>query len=136
MIEELGTVLFHGLAAKPGKPTIGGEIRGVPVFGLPGHPMAAYFIFWLLVRKLIARYNGTEQKDRTVETKLLFDISSNHGREEYVPVILTAEGAMPIRAKSGLITKLANTSGYLCIQRDTEGLDKGERVTVHLWETL
>lgn len=60
MIEQLGQVLFHGIAMKPGKPTILGEIKGRPVMGLPGHPVAAFFVSQLFVRPMVAELLGQQ----------------------------------------------------------------------------
>ena len=58
VISELGELIVHGVAAKPGKPTIFGSIENKPVFGLPGNPVAAYFMFHMLVRPLLYSIAG------------------------------------------------------------------------------
>lgn len=138
IIGSLGTLLLHGLAVKPGKPTIAGDVRGKPAIGLPGHPVAAFFIFRLLVRPLIMQMLGLDNIERTVRCELCRAIPSNHGREEYIPVRLESGGGMavPIMGKSGLITTLSNADGYIKIPRNCEGLSAGDTVTVCLWEEL
>ncbi|MCL2756946.1 MAG: molybdopterin-binding protein [Coriobacteriia bacterium] len=135
VIENLGALLFHGIAMKPGKPTILGDISGKPVFGLPGHPVAAYFVTELFVRPLIDQLMGYPQKRRTVAARICEAVSSNHGRAEYIAVVLEDDDkvARPIRGKSGLIASLANSDGYICIPRDLEGLSKDAEVSVILW---
>lgn len=135
-LARLGRLLFHGLAVKPGKPTLAGEINGVPVIGLPGHPVAAFLQCHLLVRPLINRMTDTETVDLSGPATLSVNLPSNHGREEYVPVRLSGETAVPVIGKSGLIGTLARADGYLRIPRDTEGLRQGETVTVFRWETI
>jgi len=116
---------------KPGKPTILGVINETPVFGLPGHPVAAYLVTELFVRPLIADLVGTTIKRRTTKARIGDTVSSNHGRAEYIAVRLDADGtAFPIRGKSGLIASLAGVDGYICIPRDSEGLKEGSDVTV------
>lgn len=133
-IASLGKLLFHGLAVKPGKPTLCGRVCGVPMVGLPGHPVAACLIGELLVRPMLLRMLGTREEPVTRMAALTAAVPSNHGREEYVPVRLTQAGeAEPIIGKSGLITMLAQTDGYICIPRDTEGLLRGASVAVRLW---
>ena len=136
VIETLGIILFHGVAMKPGKPTILGDIGGKPVFGLPGHPVAAYFITEIFVGPLIALLTGSRQKQRAVSACTGEAISANHGRAEYIAVMLENEDTIvrPVRGKSGLIASLARTDGYICIPRDLEGLPKGAEVTVTLWQ--
>ena len=150
IIEKEGKLLLHGIAMKPGKPTILGIVCGKPVFGLPGHPVAAYFVTELFVRYLIETLTGAQRVRRSVHARLGEAISSNHGRAEYIAVRLRAsdsknddfhgskaEGygdrfkiAIPVKGKSGLITGLAGVEGYIAVSRDCEGLAKGEMVEV------
>ena len=134
VLNALGTTLFHGIAMKPGKPTILGRIGRVPVFGLPGHPAVAFFVTELFVRPLVARFSGRKTEPEQIHAKLTENISANHGRAQYTLVVLEkSEGlpaARPIHAKSGLITTLTEADGYLCIPRDCEGYAAGTEVVV------
>lgn len=130
---DLGRVFFHGLAVKPGKPTLAGAIGETLVVGLPGHPAAAYLIFLELVRPLLAAMQGERLQERPILAALASAIPSNHGREELVPVLLDGDSATPLLSKSGLITALARADGYIRIPRDSEGLSKGARVDVILF---
>jgi len=133
VVNRLGESFIHGIAMKPGKPTIIGEIFGKPVFGLPGHPVAAYFVFELFVYPLICSITGRVPERRTLEAELSQAIPSNHGRAEYVAVKLEEEVAIPIRGKSGLITLLADADGYVEVPRGREGYHQGAIVTVNLF---
>jgi predicted acetyltransferase len=137
VIERNGVILFHGIAMKPGKPTILGQSEGKPVFGLPGHPVAAYFVMQLFVLPLLDTLAGRTGIAYPMEARLTEAISSNHGRAEYMGVVLEeAVGgplARPIKGKSGLITSLAGSDGYICVPRDCEGLPEGAAVSVTLW---
>ncbi len=133
VIGELGRVLLHGIAMKPGKPTIVGEIEGKAVFGLPGHPAAAYFTALRFVVPLIKRLYGINDKVRTVIAVTDVNISSNHGREEFIPVKLTDGVAQPIFRKSGVISLLCEADGYIVVDRNKEGLKAGEAVEVRLF---
>jgi molybdopterin molybdotransferase len=137
VIERHGSILLHGIAMKPGKPTILGDVGKKPVFGLPGHPVAAYFVSQLFVRPLISRLLGSQQSSRTVTALLGSAISSNHGRAEYIGVRLESASeapvAHPVHGKSGLITILSGTDGYICIPRDCEGLKRNSAIQVTLW---
>ena len=130
VIASEGELLLHGIAMKPGKPTILGKINEKPIFGLPGHPVAAYIVTELFVHPLINMLVGAKTKQYTTTAKLSEAISSNHGREEYIAVRLIDGIAHPIRGKSGLITGLAGVDGYICVPRDCEGLAKGADVRV------
>jgi molybdopterin molybdotransferase len=133
VISELGTMLVHGLAAKPGKPTLFGEVNSIPVFGLSGNPLAAYFMLYLLIRPLLFNMQGYQPVKRSITLPLERSIPSNQGREEFVPVMIKDGIIHPIANKSGLITLLANTDGFIRIPRDLEGLPQGAMVEVTLF---
>ena len=134
IIESLGELLLHGIAIKPGKPTILGKVGVKPLVGLPGHPVAAYFITKLFVLPLLDRLTGCKTETYTVTAKLAESVSANHGRAQYQCVKLERIGgqlvAHPVRGKSGLIATLAGTDGFFCIARDCEGLPQGAEIQV------
>lgn len=133
IINELGELYFHGISMKPGKPTILGKVQSKAVFGLPGHPAAAYFVSLRLVKHLINMMLCRKNTEKLISAPLLQNISSNHGREEIVCVKLSSDGAKPVFAKSGIISLLGTSDGYIIIDRNTEGLKKGDRVQVILF---
>ena len=134
IIESMGKLLLHGIAIKPGKPTILGKAGCKPLVGLPGHPVAAYFITKLFVLPLLSRLMGRKQESYTTTAKITESISANHGRAQYHCCRLERKAgklyAYPIRGKSGLITMLAGSDGYFCIERDCEGLPQHAEVQV------
>ena len=134
IIESMGSLLLHGIAIKPGKPTILGKTGNKPLVGLPGHPVAAYFITKLFVLPLLSRLMGRKQESYTTTAKITENIGANHGRAQYQCCRLERRDgqlyATPIRGKSGLITTLAGAEGYFCIDRDCEGLPKYAEIQV------
>lgn len=136
VISSLGEVIFHGIAIKPGKPTILGKAGGKPVIGLPGHPAAAFLITKLFVLPLLNVLTGRIDKAYSVNAVLSENLSANHGRAEIVSVKLKKEGdrliAEPVRGKSGLISVLSSSDGYFIIERDREGLPQGAEVQVYI----
>jgi len=134
IIESMGSLLLHGIAIKPGKPTILGKTGCKPLVGLPGHPVAAYFITKLFVLPLLSRLMGRKQAGYTTTAKVTESISANHGRAQYHCCRLERKNgelfAYPIRGKSGLITTLAGSDGYFCIDRDCEGLPQYANIQV------
>lgn len=134
VIESFGPLLFHGLAMKPGKPTILGGSGNQPVIGLPGHPVAVFFAARLLVLPLLAYLEDRILPERAVSARLTENVSANHGRAFYCACRLKQDGAgflaEPIRAKSGLITSLTEADGYFCIERDCEGLPAGAEIRI------
>jgi len=136
IIESMGQLLLHGIAIKPGKPTIMGKCGNKPLVGLPGHPVAAYFVSRLFVLPLLGRLMDREINEYTITAKLSESISANHGRAQYHCCRLERKDgelyAHPIRGKSGLITTLAGADGYFCIERDCEGLPRGAEIQVRV----
>lgn len=132
VISDLGEVLFHGIALKPGKPTIYGTVNGKAVFGLPGNPAAAFYVTLLTVMPLIERLYEADRTKISVTKKISCNISSNHGREEVVSVRISGEYAEPVYSKSAFVSALSGCDGYIVVDRNSEGLRANEEVTVHL----
>lgn len=130
IISENGELLFHGLAMKPGKPTIAGSCSGKPVFGLPGHPAAAFYVTKRLVIPFIKYLTGNNSPENKGVYILGSDIPSNHGREEIVPVRTEDSKAFPLFGKSGLVSLLSMSDGYIVIDRNREGAFAGEESEV------
>lgn len=140
VIDSLGLpgLLVHGVAVKPGKPTILGRIGQKAVLGLPGHPAAACIIFNIFGRQLINTMQGRADKfDPSVSAVMALNYPSNNGREEYLTVKLETVGgrsyAHPVLGKSGLISLLSSADGYVHISRGSEGLNEGAEVKVILF---
>jgi molybdopterin molybdotransferase len=140
VIEELGDpgVLFHGIAVRPGKPTVVGAHRGVPVFGLPGHPISAMVIFLVLVRPLLERMLGIPAgvSGVRVQARLADNLPSQAGREDFYQVTLRpgpgGTEAVPVFRKSGLVTAMVRGRGMVRVPPEREGLEAGEVVEVDL----
>ena len=134
IIESMGSLLLHGIAIKPGKPTIIGKAGVKPLVGLPGHPVAAYFVTKLFILPLLGRLMGRVQENYTTTARVTESVSANHGRAQYHCCRLERRNgelyAYPIRGKSGLITTLAGSDGYFCIDRDCEGLPQDAKIQV------
>ena len=128
-------ILIHGIAVKPGKPTIFAMAGGKAVFGLPGHPLACAVIYGSLVRTYLKTSLGYVQK----EYFLTGTFTENHhkapGRVEFLPVrISEAEDrllAEPVHAKSGMISGFAKAFGFIRIPRNEEGLRAGQTVKIY-----
>ena len=138
VIDGLGEpgVLQHGLATKPGKPTIIAVCENKPVIGLPGNPVSALLVARQLLPHLIARCSGgTPSPPQTIVAKLSRRVASVSGREDWVAVRLneTADGTLeaePIFGKSNLIFTLVNADGLLRVPLNTGGYDAGSAVDI------
>ena len=146
VISALGEsgVLLHGLALRPGKPTIVGLAAHSgpspkPVFGLPGNPVSAMIVFDLLVRPTIHHLLGCPgpPPHSTATAELSQDVPSVPGREDHVPVRLDGSGelrtAIPVFGKSNLIFTLIRADGLVRVPLDRSGLYAGEEVEVKLF---
>ena len=145
VINDIGKpgVLVHGVSIKPGKPTIIGVVNKKPVFGLPGHPVAVGVSYGLFVKRVIRSLTGIALKDlvfadRMVKARLLKNIASASGREDYIRVEIRNEDgeltALPILGKSGLISTLVKATGYIVIPENRLGIEAGEIVEVYLYD--
>lgn len=142
-IETLGTpgVLVHGVALKPGKPVLIGLHDNTPIFGLPGHPVSAMVCFDLFVKLAIQLLNGTHRIDPVIEpyvdALLARNIASAPGRKDIVRVQLVSEQghlkAYPVLGKSGSISTLTRSHGYIVIEETLQGVSEESQVKVHLY---
>lgn len=129
-------VFVHGISIKPGKPTILGEGKGKLIVGLPGHPVSSIIVFKAIVEEYIYKKMGVI--DYKLKTKVIMDFNfpSSPGRETYQMVKLQNRDskiyATPSFGKSGMITLLSNSDGYIIIKPHEEGIYKGEEREVYL----
>ena len=132
IIDTLGKAYFHGIAMKPGKPTIFGIINDKPVFGLPGHPLAAYFVFRLIVTEYIRKLMNMPPEKPAGNGTLAENIPSNHGREEFLCVKMNENNEIvPLHTKSGIISVLSEATGFIRIPRNAEGINKGTVMEIY-----
>jgi molybdopterin molybdotransferase len=141
VITQLGSpgILVHGVAIRPGKPTILAMCEGVPVVGLPGNPVSALVVAGLFVvpaiRKLLGLRGALWQA--SIAARLDTNVSSKAGREDFLPVRLelTPEGviAVPVFGRSNLIFTLVRADGLVRIPPEATGLAAGDPVHVRLF---
>jgi molybdopterin molybdotransferase len=132
----------HGLAIKPGKPTLLAECGtgpegepGVPVVGLPGNPRSALVVFRLIGMPLIRLVSGcaAQPPEPCTEATLSRDLASATGRLDVVQVKVSGGVATPLFGVSALLSVLTEADGYIVIPEEATGLDAGARVTVTLY---
>ncbi|MFC2167818.1 gephyrin-like molybdotransferase Glp [Acidobacteriota bacterium] len=137
VVEDLGEVLVHGIAVKPGKPVIIGQIKGKVFVGLPGYPTSALSDFHILVKPVVQLMLEMEEIRNFVEAKLARKIFSTVGRYEFLAVKLETgqEGmlALPVMKGSSSITTLSSADGFVEIDENTEVLNRGSLVKVGLF---
>jgi molybdopterin molybdotransferase len=129
-------ILTHGIAISPGKPTILAKIDNKPFWGLPGHVVSAMVVFTTVVKPFLLRLCGLHsgKTDTPYSARISRNLPSAHGRTDYVRVRLTEKKnellAEPVLGKSGLIHTMVLADGLLSIDKNTEGLDKGDKVNI------
>ncbi len=134
-------ILAHGISISPGKPTIIARIGTKPVIGIPGHTASAMIVAHIFLSYLIKNMSGVNKSNLStsyIEAELGRNIESKNGREDYVRVSLEKKGetliAKPIFGKSGLISTLVDAQGLIKIERNNEGLYKGDIVKTYLFD--
>ena len=134
VLQQKGEVLFHGIAVKPGKPTVFGRIAGKPVLGMPGYPTSclsnAYMLLIPLQRRL-AHLPAYTIPSVTLPAGQRF--VSTTGRHQFYTVRIVDGTAVPAFKASGDITSMSQADGYIEIPAQTDIVEKGEIVEVKLF---
>jgi len=141
IIRELGEVIVHGVAIKPGKPTILGLIKNKPVIGIPGYPVSAYLVFDTFVKPLLERYIGLrETKKETVSATISKRISSSLKNKDLIRVNLGLVNdrliATPLASGAGVTMSLVKADGIAIIPQNLEGIEAGDSIEVELLKPL
>ena len=137
VISEVGELIVHGVAIKPGKPVMLGIINDKPIIGIPGFPVSAYFVMEEIVKELIYSYQGLETEERKiVNASLTKRCMSSLKYHEFVRVKLGFIGgkyvATPLTRGAGATMSLVNADGVLEINQQTEGIESGTEVKIKL----
>jgi molybdopterin molybdotransferase len=134
ILQRHGEVIFHGIAVKPGKPTMLGRIAGRLVLGMPGNPTSclsnAYMLLVPMLRK-IARL--PEHQPHIVTLPLSRRVVSTTGRHQFYTVRIADGMAVPAFKASGDITSMSQADGYIEIPAQTDILEAGDLVDVKLF---
>jgi putative molybdopterin biosynthesis protein len=141
VIADGGEQLHHGVALKPGKPTLVARLAGTPFVGLPGYPVSALSVFRTLVAPAIRETAGRPSLERPERrARLSEDVHYDEGRHRLLPVGLVTDGAggtfaYPVDKGSGATTTLTNADGIVEMATETSLLEADEAVTVDLFGT-
>jgi putative molybdopterin biosynthesis protein len=137
IVEQLGKLIVHGIAIRPGHPTILGVAFGKPLIGIPGYPVSAYITTELVVKPVIARMNGVNPvSGHKIPAVVSRKISSPIGQDEFIRVALGKIGdriiATPLSRGAGVVTSLVRADGIMKVPRFSQGIDSGGTVEVEL----
>ena len=134
VIGRRGEIIFHGIAVKPGKPTVFGVIDGKAVFGMPGYPTSCLSnAYMLLVPALRRMAHLPPYQMRTIQAPLSQRIVSTTGRHQFYTVRIVDGEAQPAFKASGDITSMSQADGYIEIPAQTDIVEKGQIVEVKLF---
>jgi molybdopterin molybdotransferase len=134
VIEARGEVVFHGIAVKPGKPTVFGRVDGKPILGMPGYPTSCLSnAYMLLVPMLRTMAHLPEWMPRIVSVPLSRRVVSTTGRHQFYTVRVRDGKAEPAFKASGDITSMAAADGYIEIPAQTDVVEAGEIVDVRMF---
>ena len=136
IIADLGTVFVHGVAIKPAKPVILGDINNRPVIGMPGYPIACYTILREIILPLLSWYGFIIPEPEVIPVQLTSAVQSAIGTDEFV---LATVGkiqdhwvAAPLSRGSGIQMSMVRSNAYLQIPAEQEGLETGSKTTAIL----
>jgi molybdenum cofactor synthesis domain-containing protein len=133
VLERNGRVVFHGVAIKPGKPTLFGVVGKQLVFGMPGYPTACLSNAYVLLAPVLRKTARLPSKSpQTVTARMAKRVVSTTGRTQFLTVKLVGDVAHPAFKESGAITSMAFADGYVVIPADVDMLEKDEAVDVFL----
>lgn len=141
LISELGEVFVHGVAMKPGKPTILGMINDKPVIGIPGYPVSAFMVFDIFAKPVILKYLGDRGEIyETVKATISRRLVSSLKNKEIIRVSLGQVGerliATPLAGGAGVSMSLVKADGLGIIPRNVEGYEAGDEIEVELLKPL
>lgn len=141
LLEEMGELIVHGLAVRPGKPAILGLIEQKPFIGVPGYPVSADLIFGLFAKPLIYKMQGLLPPPMPeLECNAARKMPSPMGVDDFinVSIVKIAERyhCFPLVKGAGITTSLVKSDGVLCIKRGMEGLQAGDNCIVTLRQPL
>ena len=136
VIAELGEVLVHGVAIKPGKPVIIGRIDKKPVIGLPGYPLSALTVIREIVLPFLRNYGLSVPEPDRMRAQITTAIAKEIGSDEFVLCTLGQVGSRwvvsPQSKGAGVQMSGVRANAYLRIPRASEGFDAGEEVDARL----
>lgn len=141
ILRELGEVLVHGVAIKPGKPVILAIVNGKPVIGLPGYPVSAYINFENFVVPVL-KLMSTEVQQCSTRVKAVISkrLVSSLKHKEYIRVkvgrVEDKLVASPLARGAGAAMSLVRADGFCVIEQNSEGVEAGDTVTVEIYRTL
>ncbi|MBE6509480.1 MAG: molybdopterin molybdotransferase MoeA [Methanobrevibacter sp.] len=137
VVEELGKILFHGVAIRPGKPAGAGVVNGKMVFTLSGQPVAAMSQFDMFARKYLFEMQGRSFDFHIQKRISQLKIPSQLGRTDFIRAVSDDEHAKHVLNRgSGIIRSMVEANSYIIIDENDEGYQKDDLVDVVFFDSL
>ncbi len=141
VLAQLGEVLIHGVAVRPGKPVVLAVVAGKPVIGVPGYPVSAVVSLELFLKPLLYALQGQQEPKRSMlQASFSRQFTSSLSAEEWIRVKVGCVDeryvATPLARGAGVVTSLVKADGIVRIPQQKEGLVAGESVAVELLRPL
>ena len=141
VLREIGEVIVHGVAMKPGKPVILAIVNGKPIFGTPGYPVSAYLSYVTFASEVLSLLSGRRDSSfQKAEAVLSRRLVSSLKHREYVRVKTGRVGgklvASPLARGAGAAMSLVRADGFCVINQNSEGAEAGETVSLELCRSL
>ncbi len=134
ILPRVGKLLFHGIAVRPGKPTLAAVRGGRLVIGMPGHPTSCLANgFWMLlpVLRRLGHLPGPGTIPLEVRFAAAYPIAPG-ALATVVPVRLAEGWAHPTFHGSHAITSLTDANAYLIVRPGEGSIRRGDRRRVEL----
>ncbi len=137
VVDDLGEILFHGVAIRPGKPAGAGIVNGKMVFTLSGQPVAAMSQFDMFARKYLFELQGRSFDFEIVKRVSQLKIPSQLGRTDFIRAVSDDEYARHVLNRgSGIIRSMVEANSYIIIDENDEGYQKDDLVNVVFFNSL
>lgn len=137
VVDEIGEVLIHGAAIRPGKPFGFGVIDEIPIFMLSGYPVASMVQFDVFARNYLLKMQNICKEFSITKKIASKKIASTLGRTDYVRAKIDGDQVYSLKiAGSGIIRSMVESDCYILIEENVEGINEGEECDVLIYDSL
>ena len=137
VVADIGEILFHGVAMRPGKPAGAGLVNGKMIFTLSGQPVAAMSQFDVFARKYLFEMQGRSFDFKTVKRESQLKVPSQLGRTDFIRAVSDEQHAKHVLNRgSGIIRSMVEANSYIIIDENDEGYQKNDIVDVVFFDSL
>ena len=137
VVEDLGSVLFHGVSIRPGKPIGAGIVNDKVIFTLSGQPVAAMSQFDIFARRFLFKMQGRDFEFEIVKKEAMLKIPSQLGRTDFIRSYTDEDHTIHVLNRgSGIIRSMVEANSYIIINENDEGYQKGDIVDVVFFNSL